>query len=219
MDTEGQKQQHYVITIGRQFGCGGREIGRAVAQLLGIGYYDKELLVELAAKSGCDAAYFEAADERRPSFLGNLWSFNVGGYSSANLVGNVGANSIDDIYHAQSQVMRDIADRGSCVIVGRTADYILRDHCTVLSVFVHSTLADRVARIIARGDSDNENAAAQLANKKNQLRADYYNFYTDKRWGEAASYDLSIDSTVLGIEGTAAVIAEWARRSLSARCR
>lgn len=204
--------KNYVIAIGRQFGCGGREVGQRVAQLLGIDYYDKQLLLEASKASGIHTEMFEAADERTPKFFPSLWPLNLA-MAGATFMGDV-TMSDDSIYKAQCQVMKDLVDRKSCVIVGRTADYVLRDYCPVVSVFLHAPIEDRVARIIGRGDCDNSEAAEKRSDKINKLRAEYYNFYTDKLWGHADSYDLCLDSSLLGIEGTAQLIVEFVHRRL-----
>ncbi|MBR1475211.1 MAG: cytidylate kinase-like family protein [Muribaculaceae bacterium] len=208
MNNENITTEKWVVTIGRQFGSGGREIGRLVADKLGIEYYDKELLIEAARQSGVSEHIFEAADERSPRFFANIWSFNLGLNSGSYFMGDTPLSD-DHIYRAQSEVMTTLADRGPCVIVGRTADYVLRKHCRVVSVFVHASTEACVARVMARGDCNSADSARSLIEKKNRLRAEYYNFYTDKRWGEAASYDLTIDSSVLGPEGTASLIAQF----------
>lgn len=210
-DMNENKVDTFVVTIGRQFGCGGREIGRLVAQKLGIGYYDKELLIEVAQHSGMSSDYLEAGDEIAPRFMTNLWSFGSVMSSGGYFVGDNAAGGAE-IYRAQSEVMRTLADRGPCVIVGRTADYVLRGYCPVVSVFVHADIEDRAQRIVARGDCANHDEALQLAEKKNRLRAEFYNFYTDKRWGDATSYDLCINSSVLGEDGTANAIVDFIRR-------
>ena len=202
--------EKWVVTIGRQFGSGGREIGRLVAEKLGIEYYDKELLIVAARQSGVSEHIFEAADERSPRFFANIWSFNLGLNSGSYFMGDTPLSD-DHIYRAQSEVMTTLADRGPCVMVGRTADYVLRNHCRVVSVFVHAPESARIARILERGDCQSEDEARSLMDKKNRLRAEYYNFYTDKHWGEASSYDLTIDSSLLGSEGTAELIAQFAR--------
>ncbi len=204
----------YVVTVGRQFGSGGREIGKLIAQGLGIDYYDKELLTEAAKSSGVNADFFEAADERTPSFFSSLWSFNTGYNSGAYFIGDTPLSD-DSIYKAQSDVMRILADRGPCVIVGRTADYILRNHCKVVSVFLHASMQARVKRIIERGDCKDAKEAEAMAEKKNKLRAEYYNFYTDKKWGDAQSYDLSIDSSLFGAQETADLIIEFIKRRIA----
>ena len=204
----------YVVTVGRQFGSGGREIGKLIAKGLGIAYYDKELLTEAAKSSGVNADFFEAADERTPSFFSSLWSFNTGYSSGAYFTGDTPLSN-DSIYKAQSNVMMELADRGPCVIVGRTADYILRNYCKVVSVFIHASMEARIARIIARGDCDNRKDAEAMAEKKNKLRAEYYNFYTDKKWGDAQSYDLCIDSSLFGAQETAQTIIEFIKKCIA----
>ena len=198
----------YVITIGRQYGSGGREIGRMLADELGIRYYDKELLTEAAKSSGVNQELFEAADERTPSFFSNLWSFNLGFNSGAYLLGNTPLSD-DSIYSAQCAVMKQLAEKSSCVIVGRSADYVLRTHPRLVSIFIHASLDARVARIMRRNDCDTVDAAKSLAAKKDKLRSSYYNFYTDKTWGDAASYDLSIDSSKLSSQEVCKVIVDY----------
>ena len=209
-----ENDKTYVIAIGRQFGCGGREIGQLIAKGLGVAYYDKELLSEAAKSSGVNEDFFEAADERSPRFFSILWSFNLGYNTGAYFIGDTPLSD-DSIYRAQSEVMTQLADRGPCVIVGRTADYLLRDHCKVVSVFVHSSIEDRVQRIMSRGDAKTEKEAREKAEKKNKLRAEYYNFYTDKKWGDAASYDLSIDASLLGTQATAMFIIDFVKKIIN----
>jgi len=208
-----EKSGNYVVTLGRQFGCGAREIGQLVAKMLDIEYYDKRLLLEAAKQSGVAPAVFEASDERTPKFFSSLWSFNLGYYSGALFVGDQPVKE-DNVYQAQSQVMIDLAHKGSCVIVGRSADYILRDEVKVISIFLHSSLDDRIERIIKRGDCKTKKEAKDMAIKQNKLRANYYDFYTDKHWGVSESYDLSIDSSKLGPEGTAKFIVDYVKTRL-----
>lgn len=209
-----EKSGNFVVTLGRQFGCGAREIGQLVAKMLGIEYYDKRLLLEAAKSSGVAPAIFEASDERTPKFFSSLWSFNLGYYSGALFVGDQPVKE-DNVYQAQSQVMVDLAKKGSCVIVGRSADYILRDETQVISIFLHSSMEDRIKRIVKRGDCKTKKEAKEMAIKQNKLRANYYNFYTDKHWGECESYDLSIDCSKLGPEGTAQLIVDYVKTRLS----
>ncbi len=208
-----EKSGNYVVTLGRQFGCGAREIGQLVANMLGIEYYDKRLLLEAAKSSGVAPAVFEASDERTPKFFSSLWSFNLGYYSGALFAGDQPVKE-DNVYHAQSQVMVELAKKGPCLIVGRSADYILRDETNVISIFLHSSLEDRVKRIINRGDCKTKKEAKEMAIKQNKLRANYYDFYTDKHWGVSESYDLSIDCSKLGPEGTAKLIVDYVKSRL-----
>ena len=192
MNEDLKNNQNYVIAIGRQFGSGGREIGMRVAQLLDINYYDKQLLLEASKASGINAEMFEAADERTPKFFPSLWPLNLAMAGSA-FVGET-PMSDDSIYKAQCQVMKDLVDRKS--------------------VFLHAPIDDRVKRIMARGDCDTREAAEKRADKANKLRSEYYNFYTDKLWGHAESYDLCLDSSLLGVEGTAQLIVDFVKRRL-----
>ena len=213
MNEDLKNNQNYVIAIGRQFGCGGREVGQRVAQLLDINYFDKQLLLEASKASGINTEMFEAADERTPKFFPSLWPLNLAMAGSAFI--SETPTSDDSIYKAQCQVMKDLVDRKPCVIVGRTADYVLRDYCPVISVFLHAPVEDRVRRIIERGDCDTREAAEKRADKIGKLRAEYYNFYTDKLWGHAESYDLCLDSSLLGVEGTAQFIVDFVKRRLA----
>jgi len=201
----------YVITIGRQFGSGGREFARHIADAFGIDYYDKELLLEAARHAGVDPGFFERSDEKFPSFTGGGISFNMGissmpWYSPSSI-------SDESIYRDMSDVIKEIAGRGACVIVGRSADYVLRDHdVPTVSIFVHASMEDCVKRILRRGDKLREQDARALAEKTNKLRANYYNFYTDRRWGMASSYDLCLNSSLLPMEGMVDVLAKYMER-------
>ncbi|MGN0211349.1 MAG: AAA family ATPase [Muribaculaceae bacterium] len=201
---------NFVITIGRQYGSGGREIGRLVADALGIKYYDKELLTEAAKASGVKPEIFEAADERSPSFFSNIWSFNLGFNSGSYLIGNSPVSD-EKIYAAQSNVMKNLARQSSCVIVGRSADYVLREHPALISVFIHSSIEQRIIRIMNRTNIDSAEKAREIAAKKDKLRASYYNFYTDKTWGAASSYDLSIDSSKLSNDAISRLIVNYVK--------
>lgn len=200
----------YVVTIGRQFGSGGREIGKLVANKLGIKYYDKELLTEASKNTGVCKEFFENADERSPNFLSSIFSFNFGFNGQSYFTGS-SPISDDSIYNAQSMVMKELANRSSCVIVGRSADYVLRKHPCCINIFLHASMEARVKRIISRNDCKSKEEAEQLAVKKNKLRASYYNFYTDKEWGDAASYDFSIDSSSLSTEEVADLIISYVK--------
>lgn len=196
-----------VITLSRQFGSGGGEIAKRVSEKLGIVYVDKSILAEAAQKSGIAKEHFEKADERRTnSFLFSL--------AMAHYAGNMAPVSINDVitddklYMYTAEAIRKFASQ-PCIIVGRCADDILSD-VPILRVFVYAEMATRVARISKLYDL-NEKAAATLIRKTDKRRANYYNFYTSKTWGEAKNYDLCINSDALGIEGTAETICAFAR--------
>ncbi|MBO7318263.1 MAG: cytidylate kinase-like family protein [Bacteroidales bacterium] len=200
-----------IITIGRQFGSGGREVGKIVAELLGINYYDKELILEASKASGLCTECFERVDEKAPNRFFNALS--MGWLSGASGMPS-GGWSEDMIFKVQSDVIRDIADKHSAVIVGRCADYILREHPGCVSVFIHANEDDCVRRIIARNSGVNESEARTLAQKRNKIRASYYNFYTDKVWGDGASYDLSINSSAIDARAVAKLIVDFAKMKL-----
>ena len=190
-----------ILTIGRQFGSGGREIGQRLAKELGIGYYDKELISVAAKESGLCEDVFERADERASNGLS--YAFTMG-YSS--FLGGMFApyNDIlsnDGLFKIQSDAIRTLAERESCVLVGRCADYILRDDPACLSFFIHSSVESRIQKIVERQGVTVEEARS-LMEKTDKSRAAYYNYYTNKAWGMSSTYDLSIDASVLGIDGT-----------------
>lgn len=194
-----------IITVGRQFGSGGRELGELLAKSFGIDYYDKKLLIEGAEHAGMSREYFENRDEKMPSFLGGM----ISPWVSANPTTWYGAmcyGTDDTTYVCQCDVIRKIADKGSCVIVGRSADYVLRDYDNTLNIFVHAPIEKCAERIVARGDAQTIDEAIAKAKKVNKLRSNYYNFYTDKEWGDAASYDLTFDSSKITMENAVEVI-------------
>lgn len=197
-------EEKFVITIGRQFGSGGREIGCKLAELLGIRYYDKELMQEATRESGLKSDYLTQADEKVPGLFAHAF---------ASLIYD-GAVSNENIFKFQSEAIEKLADKGSCVIVGRCADYILRHHPCCFNLFIHAPLEYCVQRVIEY-DGVSESKARDLVLKTNKSRAAYYNFYTDKKWGDISSYHLSVDSSVLGIDKTVGVIAGFVKERLA----
>lgn len=202
--------QHLVITIGRQFGSGGRELGRKIADLLGIAYYDKELLSRAASGVGLSQEFVESNDERFPRFLSSTFSFSMG-FSNMSWYQHPTSISGDSIYETQADVIRRLAATGPCVIVGRSADYVLRDNPLTINLFVHAPAECCIDRIIARGDIDSREKADKLRQRTNRLRAGYYNFYTDKRWGDASSYDLCFDTSLLSTDNIARIVAHYVK--------
>lgn len=206
--------EHFIINIGRQLGSGGKDIGEIIARRLGIKLYDKELINLAAEQSGLCAEFFEKADEKESrnvlsTMIGYLRSPFSGGCSN---VPNVLSN--DALFKIQSDVIRDLAEHESCIFVGRCADYILRDHPRRVDVFISSDDEARVRRICGRTGCTAEEARTQMERGDAQ-RADYYNYYSSKTWGAAATYHLCINSTVFGDEGTADFILEFASRKLN----
>ena len=207
MDTE---KLPIVITVGHQFGSGGREIGKLLADTFGMKYYDKELLADAARKAGVDQEFFERNDERAPSFLDGLFSFSHG-MNPISLYAGSSLISDDNLYRAQSEFIEELAHKDHCVIVGRTADYILREHPRMVSVFVHAPADVCAERIMRRQPELTKEKARARFHKMNKLRANYYNFYTDKTWGMASSYDLTIDTSKVSAADIVDIIAAYCR--------
>ncbi len=201
--------KNIVISIGRQFGAGGRRVGQALAKELGIAYYDKELIMEAAKEFGFAPVFFEENDEKSASLSGNVlqWmeSFVTNGFGSKNYL------SQDTLFEMQSEVVRKVAEKHSCVIVGRCSDYVLRDYPNCVSVFLHSSDEDRIQRIRERSGLTVEEAIAKMR-MEDKKRAAYYNFYSSKTWGESATYTLSIDVSSIGVEQTVQLIMFYLRQ-------
>lgn len=196
-----------IITIGRQFGSGGREIGEKVAAYYQIKCYDKELLSRAAKETGYCEEILQNHDERPTnSFLYNLvmdtYSF---GYNASSFVDMPISHKV---FLAQFDTIKKIADEGPCVLVGRCADYALADYKNCVNIFIHGKARNKIERIMTKYDL-NEAKAKEMIQKKDKQRSSYYNYYTSKKWGNADSYDLSIDSGLLGIDGTVELIIEF----------
>lgn len=205
--------EKYVITIGRRMGSGGRALGRMLADRLNIAFYDKELLVDAAVRSGLSPEIFERNDERRPHFINGLFAFNMG--FSTHSTYTASSISDDALYKAQCDFIHHIAEEGPCVIVGRTADYVLRDTPNLINIFVHADTDDCARRIAAREKNLTFDQAKRIAEKTNKLRAGFYNFYTDKRWGDSASYDITVNSSTMSLEDIADIIINYIKRRLN----
>ena len=192
-----------IVTIGRQFGSGGHEIGRHLAEVLGYELYDKELLKLQAKNSGIAEKVLESYDEAPTSSL--LYSIVMDVYPSMNYVGN---SLNQQIFQAQYDTIRKLADGRSCVIVGRGADYILRDHPNLVTVFIHAPIEDRAKRV-AEYEHVSVDRAKDMVIKADKKRASFYNFQTEKKWGQASEYMLSINSSALGYEGSVELIRKF----------
>lgn len=209
-----EEKKNIVVTIGRQFGSGGRELGMKLAKRLGAKYYDKELLREAARRSGMSEEFFARNDERFPSFINGLFSFAFG-YNSGNLFSGSTSISDDSLYRAQSDFIHSLAEEETCVIVGRTSDYVLRDHPRTVNLFVHAPEEACIDRIMARKldpEVTTREKARAKARRINKLRANYYNFYTDKEWGAASSYDLTFDTSRMSMDEIVEVVVEYINR-------
>lgn len=207
---ETSNPSHPVIVIGRSFGAGGRELGQALAKRLGWPYYDKELLGQAASHAGLDAGVFERNDERAPGFLSGILPLNMGFNALAWYAGPTSSSS-QGVYHAQSDFIRHIATQGPCVIVGRTADYVLRDFPGMLSVFLHAPEKDCAARIMRRTPIAMEEALSTLR-RTNKLRAEFYNFYTDRTWGDSSTYHLTFDTSRIPVDEIVEILADYVGR-------
>ncbi|MBQ2944611.1 MAG: cytidylate kinase-like family protein [Ruminococcus sp.] len=197
-------ERKYIITIARQFGSGGREIGKALADSLGIPCYDKELISLAAKESGMDAEVFNNVDERATNSL--LYSLSMGLYSFGNSFSSNSDLPVNDrLYILQHQIIKKLADEGPCVIVGRCADYVLKDRDDTLSVFIHADMEYRKKRAIEiHGVA--KNRAEQIVNKTDKVRANYYSFYSGQKWGYAQNYDLCLDSSKLSTDKIVKII-------------
>lgn len=196
-----------VITIGRQFGSGGREIGEKLSKAYGISYYDRELLARAAKESGFCEEILQNHDERPTnSFLYNLvidtYSF---GYNSSSFVDMPISQKV---FLAQFDTIKKVADEGPCVIVGRCADYALDGRTNVINLFIYADEDFKIKRVMDIYDLD-ENKARDMINKKDKQRQSYYNYYTNRKWGKADTYDLCINSSVLGIDGSVKLIKQF----------
>lgn len=195
-----------IITIGRQFGSGGKAVADELGRRLGIPVYDNELISKAAQESGFSAELFMQSDEKKRFF--SLTSLFSGGLMN----GSDNYMSDKDLFGIQCEAIRKIAEQGSAIIVGRCSDYVLRESGCILDVFLTSPLEVRASRIMDRCNLSKEEAI-ELIESKDKGRADYYNYYTFGNWGMASTYDICLDSSILGIEGTADMIIEYARKA------
>lgn len=202
-----------IITIGRQLGSGGREIGKTLSEAMGLAYYDKEILEVTAKESGLSQRLFEEADESTrkgiPSaFFGTRFPF-FGGEA----VGFSGLSN-EMLFQIQSDVIRNIAEKQSCVFIGRCADYILRERKDLLSVFICANDEDRVRRILAHHEAEKLSVekVRELMERMDKKRSAFYNYYSDKTWGAASSYHLCLNSSYFGVDKVVSVIREFAEK-------
>ena len=202
-----------MINIGRQLGSGGKEIGEKLAARLGIDFYDKELIKLASEESGLCKEFFERADEKASQgIIGGLFGMRFPFISEGAIPSN-NCLSNDALFKVQSDVIRRLAAEKSCVFVGRCADYILREHPRCVNVFISASKEVRLARICQLYRVDEEKAE-EMMEKADKRRSEYYNYYSYKTWGAAATYHLCIDSSVLGVDETVRFIEEFAVKKL-----
>lgn len=190
----------YIVTIAREHGSGGRLIGKKLAEELGIAFYDRELITLTAKQTGLSEAFINDIEDQKPSSL--LYSLYMGTYIP---------NVYDEAYVAQANLIRSLAEKESCVIVGRCADYILREYDNCFHFFIHAPIKERAKRITEEyGEQVKDPVAA--VRKWDKKRSGYYNFVTQSQWGKAQNYNLTIDSSI-GIDQTAELIKDYLKHS------
>lgn len=206
------ENRNTVITIARQYGSGGREVGMRLAEALGIKSYDRELITMAAQKSGMSSEILNHADEKATNSL--LYTLALGSsyYGAASIGTDVPIN--DKLFITQSQIIRDLAAEGPCIIIGRCSDYVLRTNPARFSVFIYAPIEARIRRVIERGAVKTEKEARDLISRTDKRRINYYNYYTGRKWGSPDNYNMMLDSSFLGIEGSARAIADVYREKV-----
>lgn len=206
------ENRNTVITIARQYGSGGREVGMRLAEALGIKSYDRELITMAAQKSGMSSEILNHADEKATNSL--LYTLALGSsyYGAASIGTDVPIN--DKLFITQSQIIRDLAAEGPCIIIGRCSDYVLRTNPARFSVFIYAPIEARIRRVIERGATKTEKEARDLISRTDKRRINYYNYYTGRKWGSPDNYNMMLDSSFLGIEGSARAIADVYREKV-----
>ena len=200
-----------VITIARQFGSGGREIGQRVAELLGIPLYDKEMIKAASEAGEIDEGIIREVEETATNSL--LYTLAMG----SNVLGTTAHFGYkmplnDRLFILQSEIIKNYANEGSCVIIGRCSDYVLRERDDTLRIFIYGDIEHRRARVAERHPELKPTQIMDVINKTDKRRMSYYNFYTGAKWGKYDNYDMAVNSSTLGIENTAQLIAASARK-------
>ncbi|MEF9920387.1 MAG: cytidylate kinase-like family protein [Erysipelotrichaceae bacterium] len=190
-------EKKILVTISRQFGSGGREVGQKLAKALNIPFYDKELIELSAEQSGIDKELFEEAG--RGTSRG-LYLLGAIGYTLGSPITSLSEMSLNDrMFLVEAEIIENIAEQGSAVIVGRCADYVLRDHPQCVNVFIHANMQFRCERATSSYEVDENNVESSIT-KIDKHRANYYNYYTDRKWGKVENYHLVMDSSKFGID-------------------
>ena len=197
-----------IINIGRQFASGGRYISKKLCEEFGCKYFDKEILDLAAKESGFSPDVFKKSDEKK-SFVHTLFHLHAPMLSDDNFYNN--KFSEESLFKFQCDAIQKAASQGSCLFIGRCADYVLRDEPNTVSIFLAADMEDRINRTMERYNMDEESARKTIS-KKDSTRASYYNYYTGKKWGAAESYDLCINTSIFGLDETAKFIADFIRK-------
>ena len=200
--------KHIIINVGRQLGSGGHDIGRMLALDFNARYYDRELMNLAAKESGFSEKFFEQNDEKKGFFKG-LFNVQTPHFSGGSMYKT--KFSQESLFQFQSDAIIKAAKEGSCVFVGRCADYVLREFGNTVNVFITASMEYRIRQVMNKQHVDAD-AARKIIEQGESKRAAYYNYYTGKKWGAAGSYDLCIDSSLLGIMETEKIIAEFIRK-------
>lgn len=206
--TEKEMNKQVIICVGRQLGSGGHDIARMLALDFNAKYYDRELMNLAAKESGFSEKFFEQNDEQRGIFR-SLFHLHAPHIGDNNLYNN--DFSQESLFKFQSDAIKKAADEGSCVFVGRCADYVLRDRSNMVSVFITASMDFRIQQVMTKEHLDHA-AARRFIEQRETTRASYYNYYTGKKWGSAESYDLCIDASILGLQATERLIADFIRK-------
>ena len=194
-----------IITIARQYGSGGREVGMKLSEKLGIPFYNRELITMSVEKSGMSHDVLADVDEKAANSL--LYTLAVGSsMMHTSLPHNIPIN--DKLFLLQCEVIRELADKGPCIIVGRCGDYVLQKYTNCIKTFIYADFDDRVKRISERNDVD-ESKARDLVIKTDKRRANYYNYYSGQKWGKLENYNLALNTSVIGIDGAVDVLANY----------
>ncbi len=212
-DLNQRTDKNFIVTIGRQFGSGGRKIAKKVADMLEIEFYDKNLIALAAKESGLSENLFDGIDEKPTNSL--LYSLVMGLQSDrGNFYRYNDVLNTDSIFRIQSQVIQDLASNKSCVIVGRCSDYVLREQKNLANVFIHANMDFKVERVM-RIYHLSEKEAIETIKKTDKKRSNYYNFYTNQEWGMVDNYHIALDSSSLGIDSSARIICDFVREKFN----
>jgi len=197
-------EKKVIISLGRQYGSGGHQLGQRLSEILGIAYYDKKLMTEMSKHTGMDVSYLEKHDEQAPGFFE---------YAMTERFGNTRLSGTSQTFVALNDTLKKIAEQQSCIIVGRSADYILRDEPNLIKIFVHAPYKYRLHLVARKLNVSVEEADKQIQ-KYDRERSRFYDFFTDKTWGQADSYDLSIDISKFTEEEAAQFITEYVKKRM-----
>ncbi len=206
-----ESNKNIIINVGRQIGSGGRIVAKMLADDLKCGFYDRELLTIAAKDSGFCEKFFEQNDEQK-GFFHSLFHMHTPLVGDGSFYDN--EFSQEGLFKIQSNTIQKLANEGSCVFVGRCADYVLRDFDNVVNVFITANMEDRIAEICKRKECS-EHEAEKIIESGEKSRSTYYNYYTGKKWGDSSSYDLCINTSLLGLEATEAYIKEFVQKVLN----